>query len=84
MLFVFEGVMLSKSYLDKSDHSRSTPRDRVLYDLFKRVHQQGRITEFVNLQTGERADNGYILQQVGSLSLHIVVTFVNLVQILNC
>ena len=54
--------MLTESFLDKTDPSG--PEDRILVDLFERVYNQGRITEFVNLQTGERVDNGYILQQV--------------------
>ena len=56
--------MLTESFLDKIDPSNPPLEDRVLVDLFERVYNQGRITEFVNLQTGERVDNGYILRQV--------------------
>ena len=57
-------AMLTESFLDKIDPSDPPLGDRVLVDLFERVYNQGRITEFVNLQTGERVDNGYILRQV--------------------
>ena len=56
--------MLTESFLDEIDLSDPPLEDRVLVDLFERVYNQGRITEFVNLQTGERVDNGYILRQV--------------------
>ena len=56
--------MLTESFLDEIDLSDAPLEDRVLVDLFERVYNQGRITEFVNLQTGERVDNGYILRQV--------------------
>ena len=57
-------AMLTESFLDKTDPSGPPLEDRVLVDLFERVYNQGRITEFVNLQTGERVNNGYVLQQV--------------------
>ena len=56
--------MLTESFLDEIDPSNPPLEERVLVDLFERVYNQGRITEFVNLQTGERVDNGYILRQV--------------------
>ena len=56
--------MLTESFIDNSDPSGFLPEDRVLFDLFERALEHGRITEFVNLQTGERVDNRYILEQV--------------------
>ena len=56
--------MLSQSFIDNSNQSDFLPEDRVLFDLFERALEHGRITEFVNLQTGERVDNCYILEQV--------------------
>ena len=57
-------IMLSQSFIDNSNQSDFLPEDRVLFDLFERALEHGRITEFVNLQTGERVDNRYILDQV--------------------
>ena len=56
--------MLSQSFIDNSNQSDFLPEDRVLFDLFERALEHGRITELVNLQTGERVDNRYILEQV--------------------
>ena len=56
--------MLSQSFIDNSNRSDFLPEDHVLFDLFERAIEHGRITEFVNLQTGERVDNRYILDQV--------------------
>ena len=56
--------MLSQSFIDNSKQSDFLSEDRVLFDLFERALEHGRITEFVNLQTGERVDNRYILEQV--------------------
>ena len=57
-------MTLSESFIDNSNPSVFHPEDRVLFDLFERALKHGRITEFVNLQTGERVDNRYILDQV--------------------
>ena len=56
--------MLTESFIDNSDPSGFLPEDRVLFDLFERALEHGRITEFVSLQTGERVVNRYILEQV--------------------
>ena len=60
--------MLTESFIDNSDPSGFLPEDRVLFDLFERALEHGRITEFVNLQTGERVDNRYILEQVRQMA----------------
>lgn len=39
-------------------------QDRVLFDLFYRVRKQGRITQFVNLETHEHVNSEFILNQV--------------------
>ena len=50
--------------MDKRDSTSIAEEDVLLYELFDRARKQGIKTEFVNLQTGERVDNGYILDQV--------------------
>ena len=66
--------MLRQSFIDKLDTDVKL-EDRLLFDVFERAHKLGKITEFVNLQTGEHADNGYILKQA-SISIQNSIVLV--------
>ena len=63
---------LTKSFIDLTDPNMTMPEDKDLFSLFKRVQKAGRVTEFVNLQTDERVDSNYILQQVSDIDSDLV------------